>query len=141
MTICSKFPEQCVGNWNIPERDHPSRDYSTGYTAPIQRIEDWFKMISIKDIQWKDASRAFACADTCSTCPQNIGWKTDCKPCGEAINKRILRYKGDKMSPIDSQLRACRVFGHHNELAIWMKDPFSQPKAGEEVPEFCWNKS
>lgn len=138
--ICSKFPEQCVGSWTIPERRETSRDHGTGYVAPIQRIEDWFKVISTKEIQWKDASRAYAAADACATCPQNIKWQTDCRPCSTAIEKRIMRYKGDRFTPLDHQLNACRIFGHHNSLAVWMQDTLSKP-SGEEIPDHCWLKT
>lgn len=138
IAICSRAPSQCTGDWT-PSTPRQKASPETGYRPPIERIEDWFKKLTTVEIRWKDASRANAAAEVCTSCPQNVPWKVGCAPCVEAIETRIHRIRGDRQTVIDGQLRACRIFGHHNQLAVWMNPTFSEAK--ETPPEACWNAS
>lgn len=137
--ICPRFPTQCSDDWGIPlPKETPSQVTGTVYRMPIQRLEDWIKKLAFSEIQFNDASSAAVRASTCAECPQNIGWKTSCAPCVGSVSTRIARYKGDRHTPLDSKLQACRVFGHHNELAVWMSDTLST--ANDTPPPECWNQ-
>lgn len=134
--ICSQYPNQCTGN--IQREQSVSPVTGTTYSAPITRVDDWFKVLAFSNLEWKDAASAIAASTTCSTCPQNVVWQVPCVPCVEAVHRRIARYKGDRSTPLDGQLKSCRLFGHHNELAVWLKNTFSKPK--DTLPEYCWNR-
>ena len=135
---CSRAPGQCTDHWRSSPGPSVESPKVKAYNLPIQRLEDWIKQISVTEIPWAQASRAVSSAQTCASCPQNIAWKTGCAPCVESIQKRLVRYKGDRKTPVDNQLQACRIFGHHNEIAVWMLNTMSTAK--ETPPEACWNK-
>lgn len=136
--ICARAPNQCAGAV-APLDDAGSTDKGTlRYTTPIARLDDWFKTLSHSNLEWKSAERALAAAETCVTCPQNVAWKTNCAPCVESMQRRVYRYKGDRSTPVDAQLKSCRCFGHNNELAVWLLHTVSIAK--EPVPANCWNK-
>ena len=137
--ICSRAPNQCVGTpaKELVRQVEEPLGRAMGYTLPISRLDDWFKRLAVENLTWRDPVSARANADICVTCPQNIAWQTGCKPCVETIERRIVRYKGDRSTPVDSQLKACRVFGHHNQLAVFLKNTFSTSK--ETPPAACWN--
>lgn len=135
--ICGRYPSQCTGPVQPTVVAETKQDTSV-YLPPIRRIEDWFKKLATVQIEWKDAGRALAAAEICVNCPQNVAWETHCKGCVDAANRRILRYKGDRITPLDSRLKACRVYGHHNALSVWMTNTHSVAK--EEPPAACWNK-
>lgn len=135
--ICSRFPDQCCGPIALTPAAPP--ESKTGsYTIPIHRLDDWFKKLSLAPLEWKDAAAANAAAVICASCPQNVQWRTGCAPCVESVQRRIVRYKGDRSTTLDPRLLSCRIFGHHNELAVWMSNTSSTAK--ETPPENCWNK-
>lgn len=136
--ICSRAPNQCAGDISTVVREAPPEPRPGTYTTPIARLDDWFKRLSLAPLEWKGAAEANAAAAICVSCPQNVQWKTGCAPCVESVQRRIVRYKGDRSTPLDDKLLSCRCFGHHNSLAVWMSNTCSTPK--EPAPEFCWNK-
>lgn len=135
--ICARSPSQCCG---APELAvvSPPEPRPGSYTTPITRLDDWFKRLSLAPLEWKGAAESNASAAICVDCPQNVQWRTGCAPCVESVQRRIVRYKGDRSTPLDSRLLSCRCFGHHNELAVWMSNTSSTAK--EPPPANCWNK-
>ncbi len=136
--ISARAPNQCAGPVAPLSTGSDNEKGSVGYMTPISRLDDWFKKLAYANLEWKPAEKALASAEICATCSQNIEWKTGCAPCVESIQRRIYRYKGDRSTPVDSQLKACRCFGHKNELAVWLVKTISTSQA--EVPDICWNK-
>jgi hypothetical protein len=132
--ICSRFPNQCAS----PSSATPAVSPNGGgpvYRKPIERIQDWFK--GLGDKEFADPATANSRSDICAKCPQNIGWRTPCQPCVQAIERQILRVRGSRSTSNDIALEFCRVFGHHNKLAVWLKNTHSS--SSHELPAFCWN--
>jgi hypothetical protein len=132
--ICTAFPNQCVQGWTGPVVTET--EIKQRYASPINRLADWFKTLTAHTLEFTDAATAFNRSEICLKCPLNIGWRTGCAPCVESVETRILRFRGSRTIPNDLSLQFCRTFGHHNKLAIWLKDSFSA--ARYEVPQACW---
>ena len=136
--ICGRYPQQCAGAPVTPSRSAETKAETMAYMPPITRMEHWFKRISSMPLEWTDAGQAVARAQICVNCPKNIKWENHCRGCIDSLNRRVVRYKGDRVTPLDSNLRACWIYGHHNSVAVWLKNTHSDAK--EAPPVECWKK-
>ena len=131
--ICENQPANCAGGIEIKVAS------SSRYASPLARLEDWHRTIANTDIEFTDAAEAVSRAEICAQCPQNIGWRSKgCLPCNKAMDQKVLRIKGSRSTPKDSELGMCRCFGWSLTLAVWLQHAF--PKAKQPQPEHCWIK-
>jgi hypothetical protein len=83
-----------------------------------------------------DAALAAHRAQICAMCPQNVSWQTGCSSCNDNVNVRTQMAKGSLATPYDRSLLVCRVFGTHNQVAVWLKDTHSE--STQAPPTHCW---
>lgn len=139
--ICTSFPHQCnpIGRGTIianPRMEAPPR--VRPITPLIHRIETWLATVCNRPFNPVDPVKAQQRARICMQCPQNVRWDSNCGPCNGNIKRRSLLLRGDLYLPQDPHLRGCRVFGHLNEVAVWLPD--TRSIASDEIPSICWLK-
>lgn len=108
----------------------------TNYVTPINKAADWLAAVGGVRPDYVDAALAAQRAQICATCPQNVHWQTPCGPCNQNIAVRTLNAKGSLQTPYDRNLGVCRIYGHMNEVAVWMQDTYSH--AEQPAPSVCW---
>jgi hypothetical protein len=136
--LCKHYRQNCA--------DSPGPAYAgigvTGttksmlYSRPIDKAADWLAKIGNLQIDKVDAALAASRAHICATCPQNVRWATGCQPCNENVLVRIQNAKGSVATPYDRNLFVCRIFGHTNEVAVWLTDTHST--SDQQPPAVCW---
>jgi hypothetical protein len=132
--ICTRWPGQCTGaRGELPPAPRPDR---TTYSRPSTRVEDWFKLLSTKNLEWVDQATAYKRAKICIACPLNQQWQTGCGPCNQNIRTKALLLRGSHKLGLEGNLRACLGFGWLNEIAVWLVDGFNE--ASRKIPEKCW---
>lgn len=132
--ICTRWPTQCTGaRGELPPA--PPVPFK-GYVRPVNRVEDWFKLLSTKSLEWVDQATAHKRAKICMSCPLNQSWQTGCGPCNQNIRTRTLLLRGSHKLGLESQLRACLGYGWLNEISVWLVDGFAQ--ADRKIPPRCW---
>jgi hypothetical protein len=135
--FCKHFRANCADSRQpIPIQVQP---VTSGYTRPIDRALSWFGVIGNQSIERVDAALAAQRAQICATCPQNIRWVSPCMPCNDNVLVRIQNAKGSVHTPYDRNLFLCRVFGHVNEVAVWLADTHSQSDK-VAAPAICWKQ-
>jgi hypothetical protein len=133
--ICANFRQNCA------DSSGPSFAGTVGmgvndYKRPIDRSGQWLAEVANHQVQHVDAALAAHRAQICAACPQNIRWATPCGPCNENVLVRIQNLNGSLRTPYDRNLFMCRIFGHVNEVAVWLGDTHSQPDSNP--PANCW---
>jgi hypothetical protein len=133
--VCKHFKQNCA--------DSPGPAYagigvskSMLYSRPIDKAADWLAKIGNLHIDKIDAALAASRAHICATCPQNVRWAIGCVPCNENVSVRVQNAKGSVHTPYDRHLFVCRIFGHVNEVAVWLTDTNST--SDQQPPEVCW---
>jgi hypothetical protein len=139
--LCSHFRQNCA--------DSPTSPVITGsnvgigmpdngrYRTPIDRAGDWLARIGHERLEKVDAALAAHRASICASCPQNVRWATPCAPCNDSILVRIQNAKGSLATPYDRNLQVCRIYGHTNEVAVWLTNTLTTSE--QRPPPVCWH--
>ena len=134
--LCQNYRQNCgdapgagyAGAIGIVTKDH--------YSKPIDKVSNWLAAVGNLQVEKVDAALAAARAHTCATCRENIRWATPCGPCNDNVLGRVQNLKGSFFTPYDKHLFACRLFGHSNEVAVWLTDTHSSSE--QKAPKICW---
>jgi hypothetical protein len=132
--ICAHFPQNCADSRG--PFGAGSGIGVTNYKLPIDRSGDWLAQAATKRIEHVDMALAAHRAEICAQCQHNIRWATGCASCNDNVQIRTQNLKGNMRTPYDRHLQMCRIFGHVNEVAVWLKDTHSQPE--KQPPAHCW---
>jgi hypothetical protein len=132
---CRNFRQNCAGQSSTPTVQSGGIGM-TNYVSPINKAADWLVRIGNGRIEHVDAALAAQRAQVCAQCAQNVGWRTSCGPCNDNILIRTQNAKGSLATPFDRNLGVCRVFGHMNEVAVWLTNTQSTPE--QQPPAHCW---
>jgi hypothetical protein len=100
------------------------------------RAGGWIAALGNTRVEHVDYALAGHRAQVCAQCPQNVRWATPCAPCNDNILVRIQHAKGSLYTPLDRHLFMCRVYGHINEVAVWLTDTHSTSE--QPPPPHCW---
>lgn len=132
--VCANFPQNCADSHG--PFGAGSGIGVTNYRTPIDRSADWLAQTANKRIEHVDMALAAQRAQICAQCRMNVQWGTGCASCNDNVQVRTQNLKGNMRTPYDRHLQMCRVFGHVNEVAVWLKDTHSTP--GTNPPPHCW---
>jgi hypothetical protein len=136
--LCSHFRQNCADSPTSPTITSGNGiGITSHYHSPIDRAGDWLARIGHHRIEKVDAALASHRAQICAQCPQNIRWATPCAPCNDSILVRIQNAKGSLATPYDRSLQVCRIYGHTNEVAVWLADTHSSSE--QQPPPVCWH--
>lgn len=133
--VCKHFRQNCAGASSTPMVQSGGIGV-TNYVSPINKAADWLAKIGNERLEHVDAALAAQRAQICAQCNQNVQWQTPCAPCNENILVRTQNAKGSLATPYDRNLMVCRIFGWHNQVSVWLKDPAAQPQS--QPPSHCW---
>jgi hypothetical protein len=137
--LCTHFRQNCADSPTSPTITSgngigvPANRYQT----PIDKAGDWLARIGHQRLEKVDPALAAHRAQICASCPQNVRWATPCAPCNDSILVRIQNAKGSLATPYDRNLQVCRIYGHTNEVAIWLADTHSSSE--QQPPPICWH--
>lgn len=133
--LCANFRQNCADSWTPPP---PTRGIGNvaNYERPIDRAGGWIAALGNTRVEHVDYALAGHRAQVCAQCPQNVRWATPCAPCNDNILVRIQHAKGSLYTPLDRHLFMCRVYGHINEVAVWLTDTHSTSE--QPPPPHCW---
>jgi len=137
--LCAHFKQNCADSPTSPVITARVGIGITNYQRPIDRSGDWLAKIANLRLEKVDVALAAHRAQICAQCPQNVKWTTGCAPCNESISVRIQNAKGSVHTPYDRNLFMCRLFGHVNEVAVWLQDTHSA--AEHKPPPVCWKNA
>lgn len=139
--FCAHFRQNCADSPILPQTQVGIglTNSMTGYNRPIDRAANWLAQTALQRPDFVDYGIAGHRAEICAQCPQNIRWQTPCAPCNETVEVRLQNFKGNLRTTLDNRLFMCRVFGHVNAAAIWLKDTISTPNF--PPPAHCWHSS
>jgi hypothetical protein len=132
---CKNFRQNCADAASSPTVQSGGIGV-TNYVSPINKAADWLATVGNMRIERVDAALAAQRAQVCAQCSQNVGWRTSCGPCNDNIFIRTQNAKGSLATPFDRNLGVCRVFGHMNEVAVYLTDTHSTPQ--QQPPSHCW---
>jgi hypothetical protein len=136
--VCKHFRQNCASTSSSPTTQIGGIGM-TNYVSPINKAGDWLSQIGNQRLEHVDAALAAQRAQICSACPQNVAWQTPCGPCNDNIRVRSQNAKGSLGTPYDNRLGVCRVYGHMNEVAVWLKDTHSSSHT--QAPAICWHNT
>jgi hypothetical protein len=135
--LCSHFKQNCADANSGPQTR--TGIGLTNYVTPINKASDWLARIAQGPLEHIDPALAAQRAQICAMCPHNVPWQTTgCTSCNDNVLTRTQIAKGSLATPYDRRLLVCRLFGHHNEVAVWLKDTHSESQ--QQLPPVCWNK-
>ena len=134
--LCSHFRQNCADSSTSPNITARVGIGISNYQRPIDRAADWLSQIGHFSIPKVDPALAAQRAHTCAQCPQNVHWSTPCGPCNENVLVRTQNAKGSAQTPYDRNLFSCRIYGHINEVAVWLTDTHSTSE--QQPPAICW---
>jgi hypothetical protein len=134
--LCAHFKANCADSPTVPTKQQ-GIGLANSYVRPIDRAADWLARRAQARVDLVDLGMAGARAHVCAQCPQNIRWQTSCAPCNDNVAVRVQQLKGNQRTPFDSRLFMCRVWGHVNEVAVWMTDTQTTPD--HDPPQNCWH--
>jgi hypothetical protein len=135
--VCQHFRQNCADSPGTPQNRIGIG--VTNYQRPIDRAADWLARIGSYQIDKVDAALAAQRAHVCASCPQNVRWATPCAPCNDNVLVRIQNAKGSLSTPYDRNLFVCRIYGHTNEVAVWLADTHSTSEL--KAPDICWHNN
>ena len=144
--LCAHFRQNCADSPVMPQTGTGIVNSASSYNRPIDRAANWLAQIEaanwIAQIagarpEFIDIGVAGARAQICAQCPQNVRWQTACAPCNETVEIRLQNFKGNLRTPFDNRLHMCRIFGHVNAAAVWLKDTQTTPISPQ--PAHCWH--
>jgi hypothetical protein len=134
--LCKHFRQNCADSPTSPAVTARVGIGITNYQRPIDRAADWLAKIGSLSMPKVDAALASHRAQICAQCPQNVYWQTPCGPCNDNVLVRVQNAKGSLRTPYDRSLAACRIYGHVNEVAVWLSDTHSSSE--QNPPPICW---
>jgi hypothetical protein len=134
--LCSHFRQNCADSPKSAAITARVGIGLTDYQRPIDRAADWLAKISNEKLDKVDAALAAQRAQICAQCPQNVRWATPCGPCNDNVQVRVQNAKGSLQTPYDRSLFSCRIYGHVNEVAVWLTDTRSESE--QKPPPVCW---
>lgn len=141
--FCAHFRQNCADSPILPQTQVGIGITRPDYNRPIERVQswldyaaNWLSRAALQHPEFVDHGIAGTRAQICAQCPQNIRWQTPCAPCNEAVEVRLQNFKGNLRTNLDNRLYVCRVYGHHNSAAVWLKDTLSTPIS--PPPPHCW---
>jgi hypothetical protein len=135
--FCKHYKQNCADAQSAPAEVRAGGIGITNYKTPIDKAANWIAQAAAQRHSLVDLSVAGVRAQTCAQCNQNVRWQTGCMPCNDNVLVRIQQFKGSNLrTPYDRQLHSCRVFGHLNEVAIWLTDTHST--SANPPPAHCW---
>jgi hypothetical protein len=134
--VCKHYRQNCADSPSGPAITARVGIGITNYQRPIDRATDWLARIGSLSIPKVDAALASHRAQICAQCHQNVHWQTPCGPCNDNVSVRTQNAKGSLRTPYDRSLAACRIYGHVNEVAIWLSDTHSSSE--QQPPAICW---
>jgi hypothetical protein len=136
--LCKHFRQNCADSPTSPTITSANGIGVTNrYQSPIDKAGDWLARIGHQRLERIDAALAAHRAQICASCPQNVRWATPCAPCNDSILVRIQNAKGSLATPYDRNLQVCRIYGHTNEVAVWLADTHSSSE--QQPPPICWH--
>jgi hypothetical protein len=135
--ICAHFKANCAESSSAPVRGIGIA--MTNYVSPINKASDWLARVAHEPLEHVDPALAAQRAQICASCPHNVSYQTGCAPCNQNVQVRTQIAKGSLATPYDRNLLVCRIFGHHNEVAVWLKDTHSESQ--QQPPAVCWKKT
>jgi hypothetical protein len=134
--LCKHFKQNCA---DAPAATaYQGVGLTNAYARPIDKAGDWLAKLGHQRLEYVEAGLASERAQVCATCPQNVRWTTPCAPCNESVSIRIQNAKGSFRTPYDRSLFVCRIFGHTNEVAVWLADTHSSSE--QKPPAICWKQ-
>lgn len=133
--FCAHFRQNCADSRSAPSIQTGGIGI-VNYQRPIDRSAAWLGQIGNMSIERVDAALAASRAQVCASCPQNVRWETPCGPCNDNVLVRVQNAKGSLQTPYDRHLFMCRVYGHINEVAVWLTDTHSIKQS--QPPAICW---
>lgn len=133
--LCANFRQNCADSPSLPVPAGVGIGLP-GYHRPIDRGADWLAQLGQIKTEKVDAALATQRAQICVQCQQNVRWATGCTSCNDNVSIRVQNAKGSLHTPYDRQLFMCRVFGHLNEVAVWLVDTHSS--SDKPPPSICW---
>lgn len=103
----------------------------------INRVTGWLIEVSRTQPRLANMDEVLERAAKCAKCRQNVEWKTDCKPCVEAVVYRgnVLRQRTNYL--LDPKLKACRLHDLFLPAAVFL-DRDNVPKRTPTTPSECW---
>lgn len=133
--FCRNFRQNCADAASAPAVQSGGIGVRN-YVTPINKAADWLAALASDRVEHVDAALAAERAQVCAQCSFNVRWQTPCGPCNDNVSVRTQNAKGSLSTPYDRNLMVCRIYGHMNEVAIWLKDTKSQPQS--QPPAHCW---
>jgi hypothetical protein len=133
--LCANFRQNCADSWS-PLAVTGGIGNRADYVRPLDRVGQWIADLGNTQIDKVDYAVAGHRAEVCVQCPMNIQWQSQCMPCNDNVLVQVQRTKGSLYTPLDRRLHMCRIYGHINEVAIWLTDTHSTSK--ETPPPHCW---
>jgi hypothetical protein len=104
---------------------------------PINRIEEFFKALSGRQLEFTDQATAAKRAEICVKCVLNQPWQVGgCGGCNANIKRKALLYRGAHTTGLEAKLLGCLAYGWLNELAVWLAPEQIEPK--RNPPKECW---
>lgn len=134
--LCAHFKQNCADAGGFLPAVTAGIGVKPDYKRPIDRAGAWIAELGNTRTERVDYGLAGHRAQVCAQCPQNVRWATPCAPCNDNILVRIQQAKGSLYTPLDRQLFMCRLYGHINEVAVWLTDTHSHSE--EQPPPHCW---
>jgi hypothetical protein len=108
----------------------------TNYVTPINKAADWLAGLADQGVERVDPAMAAHRGQICAQCSFNVRWQTPCQPCNDNVSVRTQNAKGSLSTPYDRNLMVCRIYGHMNEVAVWLSD--TRSVAQSHPPPHCW---
>lgn len=134
--LCRNFRQNCADAPGSPTITARTGIGVMNYQRPIDRASDWLGKLGSLPISRVDAALAAQRAQICAQCSMNVRWQSSCAPCNENVLVRVQNAKGSAYTPYDKSLGMCRIYGHHNEVAVWLADTHSTSE--QQAPAHCW---
>lgn len=141
---CRHWPEACS-----PEA--VDSQYPAGVSADDKmsdRVLSWVTgMVDVRRVPqggWPLVSlkAAEARAAICASCHRNVDFPSGCGGCDDSVRQASARIRSHRASALPHSLRACTLFGWHNESAGHLTaDALSVPPDDERrklAPPACW---
>lgn len=134
--FCAHFRQNCADSPILPQTQMGIGISRSDYARPIDRAANWLAQTALQRPDLVDHGIAGERAQICAQCPSNIRWQTPCAPCNETVEVRLQNFKGNMRTAVDNRLFVCRIYGHPNSAAVWLKKPPSSPIS--PPPAHCW---
>jgi hypothetical protein len=136
--ICSLNPGQCnkiavVQSLAIGNRGD--------FVPLIKRIVAWQETVQAKPSRfYVNPPDARIRANICLSCSHNVQWHTSCQPCNSDAERKLFLLRGGRSVGGELDLFGCRIAGHDNRTAIWLRNETLIKPDESKIPDRCWMK-